>query len=433
VTDQASDVIRRAADVVSQVARQMADPAKVDELVRLSGDPRWQPDSLAEGYPALAALFAVLPGSQTRQLAHRYLATAVRQRAVVGGSGIFSGNMALGYAALLAARSDGDYRTLRTAADATAERAVARRVEQLATRSDPTGYDTVYGLAGMTRYLLATHHDHALRTALAALVSLARPCLVRGRRLPGWWVASGPDLRPAAAGFSRGHLNLGLGHGVAGPLAALSLALRAGVSVPGQREAVETFARWLADRVRHDGHGPFWPSYVTFEEEVGDMTTARPHTRAAWCYGTPGVARALQLASIALSEPAWGDLATAATRSLLDRPQDDWLIRDGSVCHGAAGLLHLTATIAADSADPVLRSRLPCLAQWVLDFLSADTASGFRVPPPPGLPGHSGPGEYRLGLLEGVSGIALALGQFAGVLDPGPDPALPWDAALLLH
>jgi hypothetical protein len=35
--------------------------------------------------------------------------------------------------------------------------------------------------------------------------------------------------------------------------------------------------------------------------------------------------------------------------------------------------------------------------------------------------------------LEGVSGIALALGQFAGALEPGPDPVLPWDAALLLH
>jgi len=335
---------------------------------------------------------------------------------VVGGSGVFFGNMALGYVALLAARSDGDYRSLRTAADAAAERAVARRVEQIAARSDPSGYDTISGLAGVTRYLLATHQDHALRTALAALVSLARPCLVHGRRLPGWWVASRPDFGPADAGFPRGHLNLGLGHGIAGPLAALSLALRAGVSVPGQREAIETFARWLVDRARHDDHGTYWPSHVTFDEEVGDMTTAKPQTRAAWCYGTPGVARALQLASIALSEPGWGDLGTAAMRSLLDRPSGDWLIRDGSVCHGAAGLLHLTATIAADSADPVLRSRLPGLAQWVLDFLAADTASGFR-----------------LGLLEGVPGIALALGQFAGVLDPGPDPALPWDAALLLR
>jgi hypothetical protein len=431
--DPASDVARRAAGVVSQVASQLADPAKVDELVRLSGDPLWRPDSLAAGYPALAALFAVLPGSETRQLAHQYLAAAVRQRTVADGSGLFFGNMALGYAALLATRSDGDYRSLRAASAAAAERAVARRVEQIATRSDTTGYDTIYGLAGITRYLLATHAGQALRTALAATVSLARPCLVHGRPLPGWWVASGPDLRPGGAGFPNGHLNLGLGHGVAGPLAVLSLALRAGVSVPGQHEAVETIARWLADRVRHDDHGPFWPSYVTFEEEVGDMTTARPQTRAAWCYGTPGVARALQLASIALSEPAWGNLAAAAMRSLLDRPQDDWLIRDGSVCHGAAGLLHLTTTIAADSADPGLRSRLPGLAQWALDFLCADTASGFLVPPPPDLPARPEPGGYRLGLLEGASGIALALGQFAGVLDPGPDPAVPWDAALLLH
>jgi lantibiotic biosynthesis protein len=431
--DPASDVIRRAAGVVSQVADQLADPARVDGVVRRGGDHLWQPDSLAAGYPALAALFAVLPGGEARQLAHRYLATAVRQRAAAGGGGVFSGNLALGYVALLATRSGGDYRSLRTAADAAAERAVARGVEQMAARSYPTGYDTIYGLSGVTRYLLATHHDRMLRKALAALASLARPCLVRGRRLPGWWVANGPDLGPDAAGFPHGHLNLGLSHGIAGPLAALSLALRAGVSVPGQGEAVETFARWLVDRVRQDDHGPFWPSYVTFEEEVGDMATVSPQTRAAWCYGTPGVARALQLASIALSEPAWGGLATAAMRSQLARPLDDWLIRDGSVCHGAAGLLHLTATIAADSADPVLRSRLPGLAEWVLGFLSAGTASGFLVPPSPGLPADSGPGEYRLGLLEGVSGIALALGQFAGVLDPGPDPALPWDAALLLR
>ena len=47
-----------------------------------------------------------------------------------------------------------------------------------------------------------------------------------------------------AAQYPHGNLNCGLAHGIPGPLATMSLALLAGVTVPGLAEAVDWAASW---------------------------------------------------------------------------------------------------------------------------------------------------------------------------------------------
>ena len=69
--------------------------------------------------------------------------------------------------------------------------------------------------------------------------------------------------------------------------------------------------------------------------------------KPSWRYGTPGIARALQMAGIGLSDL---DLQDRAEVALLD---------DASSCHGWAGILH-TARPASQHA-PRLKSTLPRL------------------------------------------------------------------------
>jgi hypothetical protein len=141
------------------------------------------------------------------------------------------------------------------------------------------------------------------------------------------------------------------------------------------------------------------------------------------------VSRALWLAGRALDRADWRRHATDALAAALLTPRQ---VVDHSLCHGTAGLLRITARMAADSGDERLAARLPMLAGALLAGYDAEAPFGYRQPR--SVAGAAGPAEVparssnRAGFLDGAAGIALALHGYA----TGLPPATPWDAALLL-
>jgi len=86
-------------------------------------------------------------------------------------------------------------------------------------------------------------------------------------------------------------------------------------------------------------------------------------------------------------------------------------MKDASLCHGSAGVLHATALVLGRDADV-----LPDLC----DHLLAQRVQHTVVTVPPNRPGF----------LDGSAGTLLALHDH---LTPSPSAAsLPWDAALVL-
>ncbi|MEU1275614.1 lanthionine synthetase LanC family protein [Streptomyces sp. NPDC005799] len=100
-----------------------------------------------------------------------------------------------------------------------------------------------------------------------------------------------------------GHGNFGLAHGITGPLA-LATALRHGHTAPGQTQAITRICDWL-DRWRSGTDSrTWWPDLITrAEHRRGELQRPGPR-RPSWCYGTPGIARAQQLAGLALGDSA---------------------------------------------------------------------------------------------------------------------------------
>lgn len=423
----------RARAVADEVAERLADPA---EPASADG---WSPESLDEGNAGVALLHADAGNAEGRRRAHAHLAAALRG---YGGSercALFNGDAAVGFAARFAAADGDGYAKLLRTLDDRVVRAARRLAGSLSDAVGDAGrgvmighYDVITGLAGLGRYLLAAGPEQSPATeeTLTALVRLTEPVVVPERperTVPGWWVRQGPGPGPGGVVPAQGIFDLGMAHGIAGPLALLAIAYRQDVRVPGQADAISRIGRWLAARVASDEWGPYWPTTIGFTAEFRGEIGVNPPTRAAWCYGTPGVARALQLAAPVAGEPAWADLAVTTLRSVLDGPVERWRITNPGLCHGAAGLLHVTSRVAQDSGDEDLRARLPSLAEGVLAHHDADAPYGFR--------------RHRsadlAGILEGAAGVALALRHFATAGDSGGDSGtgertLHWDAALLL-
>ncbi len=210
--------------------------------------------------------------------------------------------------------------------------------------------------------------------------------------------------------FADGHADLGMAHGVAGPLALLALAYRRGIVVPGHLDGLNRICDWL-DAWRQDSPtGTWWPERITFSELREGRPAQAGSGRASWCYGTPGLARAQQLAAIALTDMARQERAEAALAACLGNPAQLARFVDPTLCHGWAGLVATVHRAAADARFHPLGSYLPALTDQLLDSLdTTEPASGW----PPGL-------------IEGTAGVAAVLHSLA------TDTTATWETALLL-
>ncbi|RKT19327.1 lanthionine synthetase-like protein [Streptomyces sp. 1114.5] len=217
----------------------------------------------------------------------------------------------------------------------------------------------------------------------------------------------------------------GMAHGPAGPLALLSLALSAGVEVPGQRAAVHRALERLLEHRRDDDWGPDW--HLTGDRDAGPDGRSVP---ASWCHGGPGIARALWLAGTALDDAPLRELARDTLLAALRRPPGLRRV-DGrpGLCHGLAGLLLITLRFARDAGErgdpvaPAFRQAAGSLADRLIDRLDGpDGPDGLerlddrdaRAP------------ALTPGLLDGAAGVLLVLLAATTRVPPG------WDRALLL-
>jgi hypothetical protein len=337
----------------------------------LPPDPR--PQSLARGAAgdALLAVERARHGLTTWAEAHSLLATAARDLIPADDTGLYLGPPAVGFALHLASGGTGRYAGALAVLDERVTATTRARLRRAHARIDaghrplPAEYDLFYGLTGLgTYHLVRSSHEPVLRDVLSYLVRLTAPLDGDPEQLPGWWSPASPSTRPLPAfppGHG-GHANAGMAHGIAGPLSLLAVSARQGVLVDGQVAAMEHVCGWLDAWRQEGGNGPWWPQWITRAEHRTGRSEARGPHRPSWCYGTPGLARAQQLAGLALGDTTRRERAEAALAACLDDEAQLALITDAGICHGAAGLLHTVNRVAHEAgAATALRSRIPRL------------------------------------------------------------------------
>ena len=421
-----------ATEVARGVVAQLRERAQVDVAVALSEQqstlpyrPIWLPHGLAQGWAGLAVMAATLdacfPDEAWDVVGHEYLALAARWAEALPyvPAGLWAGLSGTAFAAWMLSRGGARYRRLLAALDvALLPQATAAAAGLAAQRGgvSVSQYDLISGLTGMGAYLLARRDDPAAATALEAVVESLVALGGEEEGLPRWY--SPPALLDEymLQSYPTGNLNCGLAHGIPGPLGLLALAYRAGVIVPGQAEAIDRIAAWLAGHTVADEWGVNWPTGVPLDTP----DRAEGPSRSAWCYGGPGVARALWLAGAALDQPATRDLAVRAMEAVYRRPLAARRIDSPTFCHGVAGLLQITLRFAHDTGLPQFRAAARALTRQLLDLREPETLLGYRSIE------QEGQRVDQPGLLDGAPGVALVLLAAAGGVEPT------WDRLFLL-
>ncbi len=410
--------VERALAAARMIREELADP---DRVRFLPGKPtlRTRPASVGGGAAgvALAHIEAARTGHGSWDTAHTWITRALTGPVNASGTAtLWSGAPALGLVTAVAATSPSHLARARTRLDEATTRLTQHRLAQAHARIDRgmrpplAEFDLIQGLTGLALYHLHTHPDATItRQVLAYLVRLTWPLADDPGQLPGWWSEQSPHAR-LDPDFPGGHLNLGVAHGISAPLAVLSLAALRGVTVSGHTEAIGRVCAVL-DVYRHSPlAGMWWPYYLTPQRwKSGPNAAASTGQRPSWCYGTPGLVRAQQLAGLALNDHKRRAMAEQSMGDCLRDVSQLDALTDLGLCHGWAGLLHCAWRVNADAPGSPLAAGLDRVAAALLDRLDHDDAQDPEF-------------------LDGRAGIALALHTYA----TGTAPGVPWDAHLAL-
>ncbi|HKH45467.1 MAG TPA: lanthionine synthetase C family protein [Thermoanaerobaculia bacterium] len=279
----------------------------------------------------------------------------------------------------------------------------------------PREYDLINGLVGLGIYAL---EGLPRPTAAACLERIVERLAARALDEPegaAWF--SPPEVLPEHQRLEQpeGLYNLGASHGMAGVVALLGAASRAGVAAAPP--LLERAMSWLLARRVPAERGFCFPHFYVPGSEVRG-------SRVAWCYGDPGMAAALLVAGRGAGDPAWERIALEVGRDAAGRPEEQARVQDAGLCHGATGVAHIFHRLHCSTGDAALAEAAQVWYERALRYRIPGLGfGGFRA--------WSSDGDGNLdwredpGFLEGSAGIGLALLAAVSPVDPG------WDRVFL--
>lgn len=439
------DAATSAAAAARGVASRLREPGQVEAAVAAAsrqtdypGTMQWQPDGVAQGYAGLAILFGYLDdlfaGEGWDEVGHRYLGAAARalERDDPPAIGLYSGLSGTAFAGWCLSRGGSRYRRFLSAIDQAllpATFAASRRLRESGGGVPVSDFDAISGLTGVGAYFLCRRSHDRVKACLEDLLETIVRLIGEDGGLPRWHTPADAIFDDTTRRYyPRGNLNCGLAHGLPGPLALMSLASRDAVLVPGMGEAIGRAADWLMRHTIEDSWGINWPAAVPLVEgesrgTTGALAVAPVKTgtsRTAWCYGSPGVARALWLAGEAIGSTDARELALTAMRDVFRRPVESRYIDSPTFCHGIAGLLQVTLRFADDTGLACFKAAAQDLTEQLLSLYRDDSLTGFRSIEP------GGKEVDCPGLLDGAAGVALVLLAAASGVTPN------WDRLFML-
>jgi lantibiotic biosynthesis protein len=294
-------------------------------------------------------------------------------------------------------------------------------------------YDLVVGLTGLGVYALQRHPRPVAVACLGRVVERLHECAQHDEHGLYWWTPAAEILdEESRKQYPSGRADLGVAHGVAGPIALLGGICGAGVEQATARPLLEGAVSWLLAQSVPAEAGPTFPVWVAPAFQPWPA-------RCAWCYGDPGIAAALLLAARGVGDAGWEQTAVALACRAAERPASETGVVNANFCHGAAGLAHLYNRMYQATGEPRLgRAALYWLERTLAFYRRARDAGDSWVR------GNWDPGQRDrwtwtgIELVEGAAGIALVLlaattsveptwDRMFLVSAPKPDPGRPGD------
>jgi lantibiotic biosynthesis protein len=281
-------------------------------------------------------------------------------------------------------------------------------------------YDLVVGLTGLGVYALRRYPRPAAIECLRRIVELLRESAQRDEQGLYWWTPPAELHEEWQKEYPSGRADLGVAHGMAGPIALLGCIYGAGIEQATARPLLQDAVAWLFAHSVPTEASPTFPLWVA--------PGFQPYpARCAWCYGDPGIATALLTAARGVGNAGWAQTAVALARRAADRPASETGVVNACFCHGAAGLAHLYNRMYQATGQPTLERAAVYWLERTLAFYRRATENGDSW-----VRGSWDAAQEErwtwtgIELVEGAAGVALVLLAAATSVEPT------WDSMFLV-
>lgn len=391
--------------------RKLSNPEKVADILKKE-QKNWDGTDLGSGWTGICLLLAELdnlyPGEGWDQIGHSYLIAIYREleKRRIDSISLWGGLTGICLAVFALSKNKTRYikllNELHNALIAMLPKRIDQAVDNLQRGVSVFDYDVIQGLSGICRYLLLNHDVPEFRTLLLEILSylvlLSEDKMANNSIIPGWYIPTENQiLQQEKNQYPKGNFNMGMSHGIAGPLSILSLCMSQGIIVNDHEKAINRLTSWILKWKRKDDFGIVWPRRVSYDEYINGDLDNEPVFTESWCYGELGIARSLWLAGEAMNEQQWKDTALEAFIGMSNRARNNRInVFSPTYCHGFAGTLHMTKIMLEAAPLPELIFFRNHFRELILQQLDVDSAFGIRRCEHPGL-------------LNGAAGVMLVL------------------------
>ncbi|MED0936656.1 lanthionine synthetase C family protein [Bacillus mobilis] len=410
-------------ETILSVAKKCSIPEAVKSIVSQKENSMyipWSELAMSSGYPSLCMLYGELdnmyPNDGWDLIGHTYM---VKIQKLINENGVnsistFSGLAGIGYAARALSRDGERYQNFIRSINNILINYVDKHMDEIEKKIELgnyiSDYDVIEGLTGIGRYLLLFKDHNAayriLTKILNYLIRLAGNIVINNSSIPAWFI---PNQNLSIAEerdlYSNGLFNCSLSHGIAGPLALLSIAYTHEVRVSGQKEAIIKISDWLISKSDVTDSGIYFSDIISLEDEINGTKKIKS-LRDSWCYGAPGILRSLWLASLAIDDAYVAKFSLSGWETLFTVRKSNWGLDSPTFCHGLSGFFHINnLMIKENKAVEFLDVQKQLLHQLISSY-SDKSPFGFQDIE------FNEQGIYKMnkvGLIDGSTGIALSL------------------------
>ncbi|MHC5268496.1 lanthionine synthetase C family protein [Enterococcus sp. LJL98] len=394
------------------------------------------PRTMSHGIPGLCLLYAELdrqfPDEKWMDYCNIYVQKLVEMIKVYGieEPSLFSGCSGICLTILECSHNRKYYGKFKASLDAFLIELVQEKFKQIHSHEDTLmfDYDTIQGLTGILNYMLIDaisqkYFFKQINDILNYFVQLSNKYEFKGIEVPYWRISSeNLFLKEERSLFPDGAINLGVSHGISGPLIVMSKALELNIKVQGLEEAIIYISELLTNSL--DTKNNNWPSMIDINQ-LTNINTVFEESRDAWCYGRPGVAYALLKASQALEDKTLFNIACTTMNSGIN--SEIGLISP-SFCHGYIGVSYIYKKFYEYTKVDTFDYESKRLMIKAISYYDENLPFGF-----PNWEQNINDQNQQemksintIGILDGVTGILLSLLSMLG------NKKTNWDAVFLL-
>lgn len=260
----------------------------------------FEPVTLSHGIPGLILFLDAYQkafNTNTEQIVHKYimkLAPYLQKHQY--NHSLFGGLSGIAFSMDIASQNDRNYQNILNNIDDVIVNEIENKMNQILQEPlNPLNYDTISGLAGTGRYLL--NRVDANDTNVKALKRILTYFKDIQYSQNSWVVPQESQFLESDKNyFTEGNINLGLAHGVLGPMSLFALSVIKGITIENHQQILKDMYQFIMDE-KFCSNDRWLQRY--------DLISERNHfnyIRNGWCYGNTGVMTTLFLIGQALQD-----------------------------------------------------------------------------------------------------------------------------------